>query len=136
MNGALYYVAGEGFDARQDIWDLQARIAEEDRYAGFASAIRLLIDLATDGFKPDRDGGLLEPTDADNVLLFEDAGMRLALEVPGQGRAATPDISLLAAQFCGLDRKSRKAGRAAFVATALERRKTGQRMTWPLAKSR
>ena len=100
MNGSLYYVIGDDFNVRDDLWALVARVAAEKRHVGFNSAVRLLFDLAVDGFNPDQMNGLLNPTDFDDILLFVDSGMRLAFDVPGNGRASTPDIMLLAAQFC------------------------------------
>jgi hypothetical protein len=133
MRGGLLYIAGQDFDARKEIWTLQAQVEKQKLHRGFASAIRLLVDLALDGYKPSTHP--LEQTNFDNVLLFEDAGMRLAFNVPGNGRAPSPDIMLLASGTCTPDRAVRAASRAKFITDAAVRRKHGQSLIWPLTKA-
>lgn len=135
MLGFLYYASGADFDARREVWALRARVAAEQRLRGYMSAVRLLFDLSVDGFRPDDMQGLLDPTDIENILVFEDSGVRLAFNVPGNGRLPTPDIMLLAAELCALDRQARAATRRAFAASARHRYRNGERAIWPLVKS-
>ena len=110
------------------------RVAAAARHQGYLDALRLLRDIAIDGYKPDEMEGLLIETTTENVLVFESVGVRLAFDVPGNGRASTPDIALLAAEFCDLDRFARAATRPMFIARAVERSRTGERAIWPLVK--
>jgi hypothetical protein len=135
MNGHLLYAAGDDFDVRQEFWTLKTRVAAEDRYRGYFSAVRLLFDLAVDGFKPGEMRGLFEATPIENIMLFEDAGVRLAFQVPGNGRHSTPDIMLLAAEFCPLNPAQRAASHASFAAAAAQRAH-GRVEKWPLIKPR
>jgi hypothetical protein len=133
----LFYAYGEDFDARQEIWDLQARVSVEDRHVGYLSAVRLLLDIAIDGFRPDGVGRLLSVTEIDNILLFEDSGVRLAFEVPGNGRYETPDIMLLTAKSCPRRKEDGHAStRTALVQDAARRQSKGQRGQWPFAGRR
>jgi hypothetical protein len=135
MNGSLYYAVGQDFDPRQELWDLKARVAAEDRYRGYFSAVRMLFDLSVDGFDPEQMNGLLESTNSENVVLFEDCGVCLAFDLPGNGRLRTPDIMLLAAQFCPLrGGPAHAVSLTTFVETAAERRLIGNRATWYLVK--
>jgi hypothetical protein len=135
MHGSLYYAIGQDFDPRQELRDLKARVAAEDRHRGYFSAVRLLFDLAVDGFDPEQMNGLLESTNNTNVMLFEDSGVRLAFDLPGHGRLQTADIILLAAQFCPLRGGPAHAiSLTVFVETASERRLIGTRATWHLVK--
>lgn len=134
MKGELLYVRGAGFDAQLELKGLAPRVDIEQRHSGYWSGLRLLRDIATIGFSPAKLGPLFEKTDVDDVLLFEDSGFRLAFDVPGNGRHATPDIALLAAEFCALSRKARLATRADFVAKASERRRKGEHVTWLFVK--
>ena len=121
-------------DARREVQELLTRVAAEARHRGCLDALRLLQDVAIDGYSPDEMKGLLIETTVENVLVFESLGVRLAFDVPGNGRAPTPDIALLAAEFCDLDRAARAATRPIFVARAVERRRLGERATWLLVK--
>ena len=135
MQGSLNYVSGKDFDARQEVWDLKSRVDVENRHRGYMSAVRLLFDLAVDGFKSGSMSGLLQPTQIENILVLEDSGVRLAFHVPGNGRYPTPDIMLLAAEFCSLVPAQRAASRASFVAMAAQRSK-GKNEAWPLVRPR
>jgi len=135
MNGDLLYAFGDDFDVRREVWALKARVDAEERHRGFMSAVRLLFDLALDGFKPDDMRGLLEPTEVENILVFEDAGVRLIFNVPGNGRLSTPDIMLLVAEFYPApEEPGAKAWRLALILEARRRGTEGQRGTWPLVK--
>ena len=135
MRGSLYYAVGDDFDARQEVWTLKARVAVEGRQLGFMSAIRLLFDIALDGFNAEQMHGLLRRSGLENILLFEDAGARLAFDVPGNGRLPTPDIMLLGAQFCPRHGEFEAvSARNDFVASAFDRRMRGRRATWPFVK--
>ena len=69
-------------------------------------------------------------------MLFEDAGVRLAFEVPGNGLFPTQDVTLLAAEFChDRGQATYTLGRAKFIVTAASRRLRGRRATWPLANA-
>lgn len=127
---------GLAFDPRAELRDLRDRVAAEQRHHGYMSAIRLLLDLAMDGYLPDRDGGLLMRTSIENILVFEDSGVRLGFAVPGNGRHSTPHISFLGAQFCALDREQRAADRESFARAMHHRSRSGTDQSWPLARYR
>lgn len=135
MNGELQYVRGDGFDAQLELRQLAKLVAKEKRHSGYWSGLRLLRDFATTGFSPSEHSPLLEPTGTDDVFIFEDSGLRLAFDVPGNGRHPTPDIALLSAEFCPLSRAARRETRAASITQATVRRRTGERRTWPLVKN-
>jgi hypothetical protein len=134
MRGSLNYLAASDFDPQGEIRALRDRVAAEGRHNGYMSAIRLLLDLAMDGYLPHRDGGMLERTAIEDIFVFEDSGVRLGFCVPGNGRHTTPDIALLGAEFCPLDRAQRAASREPFARTMYRRYKSGTGFTWPLAR--
>lgn len=139
MNGLLRIRVGEadlGFDPRVELRALRDRVEAEQRHQGYMSAIRLLLDLAVDGYLPQRDGGLLMSTGIENIFVFEDAGVRLGFGVPGNGRHSTPHISFLGVEFCAVDRGQRAADRGAFAEVMAHRYRLGTDQSWPLAKSR
>ncbi|MBI3704468.1 MAG: hypothetical protein HY244_11640 [Rhizobiales bacterium] len=130
----MTYITGNAGDARREVKELMGRVAAEARHRGCLDALRLLRDVALEGYNPDEMKGLLIETTNENVLVFESEGVRLAFDVPGNGRASTPDIALLAAEFCDFDRVARATTRPMFIARAVERRRTGERAIWPLVK--
>lgn len=135
MRGYLYYMVGDEFDASADVWDLRAQLHATNRYAGFASAVGLLVELAIDGYASDRHAHMLQSTSAENLMLFEDAGVRLGFDVPGNGRASTPDVALLGAEFYDVDpHNPTDRGRTSFITTMRLRRKRRTRIeAWTIA---
>lgn len=136
MKGDLFYAVADDFDARREFITLTARVAAQGRYRGYWSALKLLLDVARDGFNPIEMRELLERTEAENVLLFEDAGVRLTFDVPANGLLSTPDIMLLASEFCPRPGQAMHvATRVALIAASADRRIRGRRATWALAKT-
>lgn len=134
MRGSLSYMAAADFDPQAELRSLRDGVAAEGRHSGYMSAIRLLLDLAMDGYLPHRDGAMFERTASEDILVFEDSGVRLGFGVPGNGRHTTPDITLLGVEFCPLDRAQRAASREFFAQIMQRRYKSGTSSVWPLAR--
>ena len=134
MRGFLYYIVGDAFDASDDLWNLRNNLHVADRYAGFASAVELLLDFAKEGYSSDRHRHMLQNTATENLMLFQDAGVRLGFNVPGSGRAPTPDIAFLGAEFYDTDPGNlTDRGRTSFVTAMRSRLARGRMEIWTFA---